>query len=81
MLSPVGKRMNCLSVSANYRVEKESPTVPQNKTAKRMTTAMRRLFAEPKLTQIPGVIDAAWARVVAAEGFDAVYMTGAGTSA
>ena len=49
--------------------------------AERMTTAMRRLFAEPTITQIPGVIDAAWARVVAAEGFDAVYMTGAGTSA
>lgn len=55
--------------------------MPQNQSAERMTTAMRRLFAEPKLTQIPGVIDAAWARVVAAEGFDAVYMTGAGTSA
>ena len=47
----------------------------------RMTARMRELIAEPKLTQIPGVIDAAWARVVAAEGYDAVYMTGAGTSA
>ena len=52
-----------------------------DKTAARMTTRMRELIAEPKLTQIPGVIDAAWARVVAAEGYDAVYMTGAGTSA
>ena len=49
--------------------------------ATRMTTRMRELIAEPKLTQIPGVIDAAWARVVASEGYDAVYMTGAGTSA
>ncbi|HKK30436.1 MAG TPA: oxaloacetate decarboxylase [Alphaproteobacteria bacterium] len=49
--------------------------------AERPTAAIRRLLAEPKLTQIPGVIDAAWARVIAAEGFDAVYMTGAGTSA
>ena len=29
--------------------------------ATRMTTRMRELIAEPKLTQIPGVIDAAWA--------------------
>ena len=49
--------------------------------ATRMTTRMRELIAEPKLTQIPGVIDAAWARVEASEGYDAVYMTGAGTSA
>ncbi len=49
--------------------------------SERVTTAMRRLFNDPKLIQIPGVVDAAWARVVAAEGFDAVYMTGAGTSA
>jgi 2,3-dimethylmalate lyase len=47
----------------------------------RSTKALRRLLAAPELTQIPGVVDAAWARVVAAEGFDAVYMTGAGTSA
>lgn len=52
-----------------------------NNASTRMTTRMRELIAEPKLTQIPGVIDAAWARVVAAEGYDAVYMTGAGTSA
>ncbi len=55
--------------------------MPADKTATRMTTRMRELIAEPKLTQIPGVIDAAWARVVASEGYDAVYMTGAGTSA
>ena len=46
-----------------------------------VTKALRQVFASPELTQIPGVADAAWARVVAAEGFDAVYMTGAGTSA
>jgi len=49
--------------------------------SERRTAALRRLLADPKLTQIPGVADAAWARVVASEGFDAVYMTGAGTSA
>jgi 2,3-dimethylmalate lyase len=49
--------------------------------SERPTAALRRLLADPKLTQIPGVVDAAWARVVAAEDFQAVYMTGAGTSA
>lgn len=55
--------------------------MPAPTPSERMTTAMRRLFNEPRLIQIPGVIDAGWARVVAAEGFEAVYMTGAGTSA
>lgn len=49
--------------------------------SERPTAAMRRLLAEPELTQIPGVVDAAWGRVVAGAGFDALYMTGAGTSA
>ena len=48
--------------------------------SERRTTAMRRLFNDPKLTQIPGVADAVMARVVSGEGFEAVYMTGAGTS-
>jgi 2-methylisocitrate lyase-like PEP mutase family enzyme len=49
--------------------------------SERRTTATRRLFNDPKLTQIPGVADAVMARVVSGEGFEAVYMTGAGTSA
>tara|TARA_R110002074_G_scaffold45015_15_gene116989 strand:+ start:2017 stop:2931 length:915 start_codon:yes stop_codon:yes gene_type:complete len=47
----------------------------------RPTAALRRLLADPTITQMPGVVDAAWARVVAGAGFDALYMTGAGTSA
>ena len=29
--------------------------------SERPTAALRRLLADPKLTQIPGVVDAAWA--------------------
>lgn len=46
----------------------------------RMTTRMRRLLAGPGCVVAPGVADAFAARMVAIEGFDAVYMTGFGTS-
>ena len=45
-----------------------------------MTTRMRQLLARPGCTVAPGVADALAARLVAREGFDAVYMTGFGTS-
>jgi 2-methylisocitrate lyase-like PEP mutase family enzyme len=45
-----------------------------------MTARMRRLLARPGCTVAPGVADALAARLVAREGFDAVYMTGFGTS-
>ena len=38
-------------------------------------------IAGPELAVMPGVADALNARLVAAEGFEAIYMTGAGTSA
>jgi 2,3-dimethylmalate lyase len=41
----------------------------------------RKLLAEPGLIVAPGVADAMNARIVAREGFKAVYMTGGGTSA
>lgn len=49
--------------------------------AKRPTTALRELFAAPGVIVAPGVADALNARLVAAEGFKAIYMTGGGTSA
>lgn len=49
--------------------------------AKRPTTVLRELFAGPGLVVAPGVADALNARLVAAEGFKAIYMTGGGTSA
>ena len=49
--------------------------------AKRPTTMLRELFAAPGLVVAPGVADALNARLVAAEGFKAIYMTGGGTSA
>ena len=48
---------------------------------KRPTTLLRELFAAPGLIVAPGVADALNARLVAAEGFKAIYMTGGGTSA
>jgi carboxyvinyl-carboxyphosphonate phosphorylmutase len=45
------------------------------------TRRLRRLMAEPGLIVAPGVADALNARMVAAEGFQAIYMTGGGTSA
>ena len=47
----------------------------------RVTTKLKRLIADPALAVLPGVADARNARLVRAEGFDAIYMTGAGTSA
>ena len=48
---------------------------------KRPTTVLRELFTSPGLVVAPGVADALNARLVAAEGFKAIYMTGGGTSA
>lgn len=45
------------------------------------TAAFRALLAEPGLIVAPGVADAFNARIVAREGFKALYMTGGGTSA
>lgn len=42
---------------------------------------LRELLSRPEILQAPGAYDALSARVVAAAGFDAVYMTGFGTSA
>lgn len=47
----------------------------------RATTKLKTMIAGPELAVLPGVADALNARLVAAEGFDAIYMTGAGTSA
>ncbi|HEV7799779.1 MAG TPA: isocitrate lyase/PEP mutase family protein, partial [Burkholderiales bacterium] len=47
----------------------------------RSTTTLRRLLARPKLVLAPGVSDAMNARIVAREGFEALYMTGSGTAA
>jgi len=49
--------------------------------AKRATTRLRELLNAPGLVVAPGVADALNARLVAAEGFKAIYMTGGGTSA
>ena len=46
----------------------------------RMTARLRALIARPGCIIAPGVADALAARLVALEGFDAVYMTGFGTS-
>ena len=47
----------------------------------RPTQTLRKLLAAHELIQAPGVADAMNARVVAREGFKAVYMTGSGTAA
>ena len=47
----------------------------------RPTTALRRLLAAERLVVAPGVADALNARLVAREGFEALYMSGAGTTA
>lgn len=44
------------------------------------TTRLRALLAEGRCVVAPGVADAFAARLVALEGFEAVYMTGFGTS-
>jgi 2,3-dimethylmalate lyase len=46
----------------------------------RPTSRMRELIARPFCTIAPGVADALAARLVAREGFEAVYMSGFGTS-
>jgi 2-methylisocitrate lyase-like PEP mutase family enzyme len=45
------------------------------------TKRLRELLARPGATMAPGVADALNARLVKRHGFDAVYMTGAGTTA
>lgn len=47
----------------------------------RPTTALRELLARPGALMAPGVADALNARLVRKHGFEAVYMTGAGTTA
>ena len=46
----------------------------------RATTQLRQLLAQPGCVVAPGVADAFGARLVKLEGFQAVYMTGFGTS-
>ncbi len=46
----------------------------------RATTRLRALLASPGLLMAPGVADSLHARLVALAGFDALYMTGAGTA-
>jgi 2,3-dimethylmalate lyase len=48
--------------------------------ADRATTRLRSLLERPGLLMAPGVADALNARLVAQAGFDAIYMTGSGTS-
>jgi len=50
-------------------------------TTMRPTTRLRQLLARPGVIMAPGVADALNARLVARNGFEAIYMTGAGTSA
>ena len=47
----------------------------------RPTTRLRQLLAAGPLVVAPGAHDALTARLIAAQGFPAVYMTGAGTTA
>lgn len=47
----------------------------------RPTTRLRALLAGPRAVMAPGVADPLFARLVAAHGFEAMYMTGAGSSA
>lgn len=49
--------------------------------AERMTTRLRQLIAGNDLVLAPGVADALFARLVARTGFQAIYMTGSGTTA
>lgn len=46
----------------------------------RLTSRLRALLARPGCIVAPGVADAFAARLVALEGFEAIYMTGFGTS-
>jgi len=47
----------------------------------RLTTRLRTLLNAPGALMAPGVADPLMARIVAQQGFDALYMTGAGTAA
>lgn len=47
----------------------------------RPTTRLRNLLNTRNIVMAPGVADALNARLVAQEGFEALYMTGAGTTA
>ena len=47
----------------------------------RPTTTLRRLLQGPEILLVPGVADGINARLAAKEGFKAIYMTGAGTTA
>jgi len=47
----------------------------------KMTTKLRSLFKEKKTIVAPGAHDVLTARIIEQSGFDAVYMTGYGTSA
>lgn len=47
----------------------------------RQTTRLRQLLAREGAVMAPGVADALNARLVATHGFEAIYMTGAGTTA
>lgn len=47
----------------------------------RFTTQLRQLLARPGALMAPGVADALNARLVKRHGFEALYMTGAGTTA
>jgi 2-methylisocitrate lyase-like PEP mutase family enzyme len=47
----------------------------------RPTKKLRQLLNKSELLKAPGVVDAIGARLVANAGFDAIYMTGAGTAA
>jgi 2-methylisocitrate lyase-like PEP mutase family enzyme len=46
-----------------------------------MTKRLRELLARSKVLMAPGAADALAARLIAKHGFEAIYMTGAGTSA
>ena len=46
----------------------------------RPTTRLRRLIAQPGCVMAPGAADAFTARMIARAGFDAIHMTGFGTS-
>ncbi|MFO7882047.1 MAG: isocitrate lyase/phosphoenolpyruvate mutase family protein [Kosmotogaceae bacterium] len=47
----------------------------------KMTTKLRKLFQKKKTIVAPGAHDVLTARIIEQTGFDAVYMTGYGTSA
>ena len=49
--------------------------------SERPTKTLRRLLQGPEILLAPGVADGVNARLVAEQGFKAVYMTGAGTTA